>query len=628
VRTARWRLASLWLAQVARVAADNCLRVFVFLELARAGATGRDAAWHITTALLMAPAVLLAPFNGALCNSLPRRWVLVGSSAFCLGVTLVFGLLDGFWVACWALVALGAAVFSPARYAQLPAAADDSHIPLTRVNGFIEMGAVAAAIGGLILGAELRDLLCLGRAAAVMAAAGLNGLAVLASLPAWFVGDVRRPEAAGAAVAGFFRDCGRVFHDEESRASLLGLAGLRGLMVATMGALLAMTLGGARFSLATLLVIGMWIGIGVAIGSLLAGVQRHQRRALGLVPVGASLLLLGLALAAAGVEPSGPLSILLGVAGGLVNVPLAAKYQASVPADARGNAMSVRNTAEYLAMLVLAGVLVGLTYLGALTADTQLWLIAAVAAAGTAAAWWYLSRNSLEQLLEWVIWPLYRIRGHGPGFAHFPARGPVLVVSNHASWFDPLWLGKVVPRKLTPMMTSLFYDRPPLRWLMKSVVGAIRVQASSYRREAPELAEAIRVLDCGGCVVIFPEGSCRKSEGKPLRTFGQGVWHILHQRPQIPVVVCWIEGGWGSYWSYVGGPPMKNKRMDWWRRIDIAATEPQRLSAETLASLRETRAYLHRLCLEARQHMGLPPLGAEGSEGVDEDERPAPAGVE
>ena len=34
--------------------------------------------------------------------------------------------------------------------------------------------------------------------------------------------------------------------------------------------------------------------------------------------------------------------------GGLVNVPLSATYQADVPADARGNAMAIRNFADYV----------------------------------------------------------------------------------------------------------------------------------------------------------------------------------------------------------------------------------------------------------------------------------------
>jgi 1-acyl-sn-glycerol-3-phosphate acyltransferase len=623
VGAARWRLFALWLSQVGRVAGDYCLRVVVVLELARTGGPWRDASWHLSTALLMLPAVLLAPFNGALSNSLPKRWVLVGSAAWCCTITTVLALAGGpdvaLWaaVAAWALVAVGAAIYSPTRYALLPAAADDTGVPLTRVNGFIETGAVCAVIAGLVLGGELHEHSFLGREAALLAAAALNLLALVTALPVWFSSDVRRPEAAGAAVAGFFRDLRQVFRDGTSRSSLLGLAFLRGLIVAMTGALVAVTLDGVH-DLARLLQLGMWVGTGVAAGSLLAGIQRHLRRALGLVPLGATLLLLGLLGAAAGIEPAPWLCVVLGAAGGLINVPLAAKYQASVPADARGNAMAVRNTAEYLAMTILAGLLVGLASLEIVSAPGQLWLIVAVAALGTAASWLSLFRNCLEQVLEWLIWPLYHIRGHGPGLAHFPASGPVLVVANHSSWFDPLWLGKVIPRRLTPMMTSTFYDLPGLRWWMRSVVGAIRVQASTYRREAPELAEAIRGLDCGWCVVIFPEGSLRRSEARVLRPFGQGVWHILNERPNTPVVVCWIEGGWGSFFSYFRGPPAKNKRLDFWRHIDIAAAPVQVLDPELLKSQRQTRDFLHQLCLETRHYLGLPPVKAERLEDADE----------
>ena len=61
--------------------------------------------------------------------------------------------------------------------------------------------------------------------------------------------------------------------------------------------------------------------------------------------------------------------------------------------------------------------------------------------------------------------------------------GPLLVVANHAAWLDTLWLAKVLPRRLTPMMTSVFYDLPGMRFLMRHVAGAIRVQASTFRRE-------------------------------------------------------------------------------------------------------------------------------------------------
>jgi hypothetical protein len=87
--------------------------------------------------------------------------------------------------------------------------------------------------------------------------------------------------------------------------------------------------------------------------------------------------------------------------------------------------------------------------------------------------------------------------------------------------------------------------------------------------------------------------------------FGQGVSRILQARPETPVVVCWIEGGWGSFTSYAGGKPTKNKRMDFWRRIDVAVSEPQLVPADILADGRATRIYLMRACLQARGFLGL-----------------------
>src|SRR5439155_12441551 len=109
VLNARLRLACLWLSQTARVMADNCLRIFVLLTLAR---TEEAAAWHLVTAVLMLPAVVLSPVNGAISNSLPKRWVLLGSASYCFAVVLLFAGVQDYWLGCWALVAVGNAVYS------------------------------------------------------------------------------------------------------------------------------------------------------------------------------------------------------------------------------------------------------------------------------------------------------------------------------------------------------------------------------------------------------------------------------------------------------------------------------------------------------------------------------------
>jgi len=158
-----------------------------------------------------------------------------------------------------------------------------------------------------------------------------------------------------------------------------------------------------------------------------------------------------------------------------------------------------------------------------------------------------------------------------------PPRGPAIVIGNHSSWLDPVWLGKMVPRRLIPMMTSVFYDIPGLRWFMK-LGGAIRVQASTFRREVPELRRSGRRLDRGECLVIFPEGWMRRQGRDSLGgRSGQGISRILRERPQVRWGV--LDRGWlGQLLLLQGGPPLKNKRIDFWRRIDVAMEDPQLLS--------------------------------------------------
>ena len=232
-----------------------------------------------------------------------------------------------------------------------------------------------------------------------------------------------------------------------------------------------------------------------------------------------------------------------------------------------------------------------------------------------------LLRIIVEQIVEFPLSTMYRVRGYGPGLDVFPTRGPVLLIANHATYLDPMLMAKVLPREFITMLTSVFFDLPGLRWIMKGIFRDSR-GVNALRREVPEIQEAIATLDRGDCLVLFPEGFLRRSEDRPLRQFGQGVWLILKERPTTPVVVCWIEGGWGSYFSYFNGPPRKNKRLDFRRHIDIAVTPPQVLPPELLAEHRQLRTHLMQLCLDARRNLGLEPFTVSREE-EEETEKPA-----
>jgi 1-acyl-sn-glycerol-3-phosphate acyltransferase len=237
--------------------------------------------------------------------------------------------------------------------------------------------------------------------------------------------------------------------------------------------------------------------------------------------------------------------------------------------------------------------------------------VAAAVVLGPAAlfAWLRLFRPAFELCAEPVLWVMYKVRAAGPGLVGFPTRGPCLVVANHACWLDPVFVAKVLPRRITPMMTSKFYDVPLLRRLMRSF-GVIRVPDATYKQDPAEIREAIAALDRGECVVIFPEGFLRRSEEKLLKRFGRGAWQILQARPNTPVFTCWIEGAWGSYCSYYNGKPMKNKKPDFRRPIGVGVSAAVVVDPATLESHLPTRVFLMNRVAEARKHLGLPEVPA------------------
>jgi 1-acyl-sn-glycerol-3-phosphate acyltransferase len=606
---ARLAVVSLWVSQTARVLADCALGTFVVFELYRAWPT----AWQLVIALAMLPTIVLAPLIGTLGNSLPRREILGISAFYCVCIVVLFTLLHGHWLAAWALICVGGAVYGPTLRAMLPAAAQETRIPLARLNACMSLGSAIAILSGIMIATDWHRRFSPGINAMIVLA-GIYLLVLVTAWPARFSSDLKPPEGAGLFRLGFFRDGKRIWRDPEARGSLLALAAVRGLILGILGAATAFVLEGSEASVSDIVEVYLppagWLMGGVALGSLVAGLQRHPRRVLGLVPCGAAGLAIALIFMAAGMVLGPVLGVVLGAMWGLVNVPLAAMYQAALPADARGNGMALRNFADYLAIAITSLLMYILARQGLVPPEALLWLAALVAAIGAALSWRLLLLEVLEIFVEILIWPMYRIRAHGPGLHQVPPRGPLLILANHSSWLDPIWVAKVVPRRVIPMMTSMFYDLPGLKPLMQ-LAGVIRVQAATYRRDVPEIDEAITALDRGDCVLLFPEGWMRRYDDRPLRQFGQGIARILKERPQTPVIVCWIEGGWGSYFSHRGGPPTKNKRFDWWRRIDIAIEPPHVIDPALIGQPRALRSHLMQTCLEARGYLGLAPIDPE-----------------
>jgi 1-acyl-sn-glycerol-3-phosphate acyltransferase len=351
-------------------------------------------------------------------------------------------------------------------------------------------------------------------------------------------------------------------------------------------------------------------------GIVLAVWQRYPQRAVGLLPVGGVLATIGMV--AAWISPSAEWPVLLlGLALGLGHTPPRNDLLANIPPGQQIPGLLLMALAQGF------GVAIGVELMSFFPGDAARPIRLVLAILLTSAAAFGYLRELIESIVEVILAVTNPIRAYGPGLKGMPTRGPILVMANHGAWFDPLWLAKVIPFRMRPMMTSRFYDKPFISWLMRVPFRAIRVPDSGFRRETPELQEVVAALDRGENVLIFPEGWLRRREDRSLRRFGQGVYQILRELPRTPVVVCWIEGNWGSYTSFWNGPPTVNKKPDLFRRIRIGVSEPEVLSIEMLHDQLATRRYLMQKCLHARTFIGLPELPAPPFAAEDDaDEQP------
>lgn len=264
--------------------------------------------------------------------------------------------------------------------------------------------------------------------------------------------------------------------------------------------------------------------------------------------------------------------------------------------------------------IVVALATVILTILTGQLAVLALGLIATVVA-------FLLVRQSFAELVSMpVLRRFFRMETVGPGIDQFPMTGSVLVIANHASHFDPPILAHELPRPVTGVMTSTFYDRWYFYPLAKWIWSCIRVPDDARKTDAPEVDAIIASLDRGRSVLLFPEGWLRRKEEVTLRRFGQGIWRILKERPQTVIVPCWIDGTWGSRFSYKDGPPGGSKPPDRGRLIRVGVGAPFVIDPSLLADHWATRFHLMTRVADCRALVNLEPLENVGMQPTQDND--------
>lgn len=264
------------------------------------------------------------------------------------------------------LMGAQSAFFGPAKYGILPEMLHENDLPLA--NGLVQMTTFLAIIFGTALCGYLKDSLGKTGSALTVISAATVGIAVLGTLTSLLV---RRTAVAAP---------GLEFHLASlavDRPTVQMLRCDRQLLAALGATVLFWFLGGASLPIINTLgkeqlrlgdtvtsLLTASIGLGIAVGCVVAGLASRQRIRFGLVRGGAwgmTLLFSGLALLPAWELEGRPsaivaagLLVLLGMCAGVYAVPLQVFLQSRPPREQKGRMIATMNVCTWLGVFASA----------------------------------------------------------------------------------------------------------------------------------------------------------------------------------------------------------------------------------------------------------------------------------
>lgn len=347
-------------AQFLSALADNALLFAAIALLKTQGAPD----WHtpLLQEVFVLAYIVLAPFVGHFADAWPKgRVMLVSNGLKLAGAGAMFAGMPPLWA--YALVGVGAAAYSPAKYGILTELVPQDK--LVKANGMLEGSTISAILLGVVSGGYLADH---GAQLAVGVTAAVYLLAALANLG---IPSVQAPsENAPSPVAPlktFWVSLRTLMAHRDGRFTLLGTsifwgAGstLRFLLVAWVPVALGILDTSTPANLSGAVAVGIAVGAAAAARFVtLAQVNRA-------LPAG---VLLGGVIMALAHAPNLPMTVALlvaiGVCGGFYVVPMNALLQEKGHETVgAGQAIAVQNFIENLMMLGMVGLYTGLMHAG------------------------------------------------------------------------------------------------------------------------------------------------------------------------------------------------------------------------------------------------------------------------
>ena len=525
---------------------------------------------HVLGLLIPLPFILFAPTAGWLGDRFAKSAVIRWSAWFQLGVVLLmagglwlgaasgekFGAVALWWVIfAFFLLAVQSALLSPAKMGVVKELVGSRRLGFA--NGVLEGTVVLAIVTGQIVGGLWFDLWGVqqGRGPWMAALVPVTWLLVGAVVSIVLAHAIQSTEAktrerysVGLAFR-HFGDLAKLWEQPAMRRCALGIAffwGFGGFLQFLLIQRAQELVGGVGgFGMETVVV---WIPVvvGIVVGSFVASWVCRRSNEMGLVVIGG--LIMTVSMVSLGLIPWGDAGVrfflaLAGAGASMLLVPLNAFFQDRLAESERGLMLSASNLLINLAG-VFAVVFQGLLKFCGIPVMGQFLIVALVCGWVTFSTFRLLPKDFIRLVFLGFFRALYKIKVLGSD--KIPRKGGVLLAPNHMSYIDAFVLSAACPR---PIRFVLFADCFENKWVggFARFFDTVAISPDTAREGIRLAAEA---LEEGAVVCVFAEGQLSRTGG--LCEIKRG-YQMMAKRAGAEVVPAYLDGLWGSMWSFAEG---------------------------------------------------------------------------
>jgi len=143
-------------------------------------------------------------------------------------------------------------------------------------------------------------------------------------------------------------------------------------------------------------------------------------------------------------------------------------------------------------------------------------------------------------MIYWIGWLISRVvftliyRREITGLENLPESGSYILAANHQSYADPPLVGSCIKKKIYYIAKKELFRIPVFGWFIKKM-NAFPVDRDIA--DAGALKNALKILQSGNILLVFPEGT-RYKPGK-IRKLKKGaaMLSISSNSPVVPVAV-------------------------------------------------------------------------------------------